>query len=345
MPFLPVSDDDRILGVASVLAGRPVISVEQRMGGGNNRLFRVMTDQRPYALKEYPRRIGDARDRLGTEFRALQFLEKCAVGNVPKPIAADRAKGFALYEWIDGTQVADPTETDVDATLAFIMRVHECRHARGAAALPLASEACLSPMDIVEQIGRRFERLKGISQPEPRLAEFLFADYVPTAEAVETWSRREYSGLGWTFDRPISPAERSLSPSDFGFHNAIRRADGRLTFVDFEYFGWDDPAKLVADFLLHPGMRLTANCYERFRAGAIRIYEEKGAFATRLALVYPLFALRWCMILLNEFLPERWEARRRAGIHIDRNAATAGQLEKARERISAVRQYMMDHAQ
>jgi len=136
-----------------------------------------------------------------------------------------------------------------------------------------------------------------------------------------------------------------LSPSDFGFHNAIRGVDGRLTFVDFEYFGWDDPAKLVNDFLLHPGMRLSADCYERFRTGALEIYGEKGAFATRLALVYPLYGLRWCMILLNEFLPERWEARRRTGVHNDRDAATAGQLEKARQRISTVRQYMMDHAQ
>ncbi len=288
---------------------------------------------------------GDARDRLGAEFGALQFLEKCGIGNVPRPIAADRAKGFALYEWIDGTTVADPTEVDVDAALAFIARVHACRDAPGAATLPSASEACLSPMDIVEQVGRRFERLKDVARSEPRLAEFLFADYAPTAQAVEAWSRREYSVLGWTFDRPIDSGDRSLSPSDFGFHNAIRRADGRLTFVDFEYFGWDDPTKLVADFLLHPGMRLSAGCYERFRAGALRIYGEKGAFATRLALVYPLYGLRWCMILLNEFLPERWEARRRTGMHIDRNAATAGQLEKARQRISTVRQYMMDHAQ
>ena len=262
-----------------------------------------------------------------------------------RPIAADRTKGFALYEWIDGVAVADATEADIDAALAFIARLHECRDAPGASTLPLASEACLSPMDIVQQLHRRFEGLKDIARSEPRLAEFLSADYAPTAQAVEAWSRHGYEVLGWTFDRPLGPRDRSLSPSDFGFHNAIRRADGQLTFVDFEYFGWDDPAKLAADFLLHPGMRLSARHHERFRTGALRIYGEKGAFASRLALVYPLYGLRWCMILLNEFLPERWEARRRAGVHIDRDAATAGQLEKARQRISTVRQYMMDHAQ
>jgi thiamine kinase-like enzyme len=343
--FFPVVDD-RILEVATALTARSVSSVERCMGGGNNRLFRVLTaDNHSYALKEYPRRANDTRDRLGVEFAALQFLERCAITNVPKAIASDPAAGFALYEWIDGVAVSNATQADVDAALAFIARLHECRGVRGADDLPLASEACLSPIEIVAQVSRRFERLNEIAQSVPKLAEFFFNEYAPVAQAVEAWSRHGYEAYGWAFDRPIASDDRSLSPSDFGFHNAIRRADGQLVFIDFEYFGWDDPAKLAADFLLHPGMRLTTHQYERFRTGALKIFGEKGAFASRLALVYPLYGLRWCMILLNEFLPERWETRRGAGAHIDRNAATAGQLEKARQRILTVRQYIMDHAQ
>ena len=45
-----------------------------------------------------------------------------------------------------------------------------------------------------------------------------------------------------------------LSPSDFGFHNTIKSK--KLYFIDFEYFGLDDPVKLVIDFILHPGMKL-----------------------------------------------------------------------------------------
>ena len=48
-----------------------------------------------------------------------------------------------------------------------------------------------------------------------------------------------------------------LSPSDFGFHNAILKESGDLVFLDFEYFGRDDPVKLMADFIWHPGMKLS----------------------------------------------------------------------------------------
>jgi aminoglycoside phosphotransferase (APT) family kinase protein len=338
--------DERILDVARSLAAEPVVSLERQIGGSNNRLFRVgVANGRSYALKEYPWRAGDPRDRLAAEFGALQFLGRCGVSNVPRAIAADRERDFALYEWIEGEPVSQPDERNIDDAVEFIAKLHAIIKAAGAADLPMASEACLSAAEIVTQVGRRHERLKNVAQSEPRLAQFLADDFGQTAELAEAWSRQGYESRGWAFDAPIGIEQRSLSPSDFGFHNAIRRADGRLVFVDFEYFGWDDPAKLVADFLLHPGMRLSSQLYERFRTGALRVYDENGAFAARLALVYPLYGLRWCMILLNEFLPERWKARRRAGVHTDREAATAGQLEKARQRISTVRQYLMDHAQ
>src|SRR4029078_9542755 len=169
--------DDRILDIAAVLAAHPVRSVEQHLGCDNNRLFHVLgADNQSYALKEYPRRANDARDRLDAEFAAFQFLERCGFPNVPMAIAADRAEGFALYEWIDGTPVADVADGDVDGALAFIARLHESRGVNGAGDLALASEACLSPMEIVAQVGRRFDSLNEVARGEPKLAGFLSQD-------------------------------------------------------------------------------------------------------------------------------------------------------------------------
>lgn len=341
-----MTDDDRTFEVARALAGAPISSIERQAGGGNNRLFRVATTGgQIYAMKEYPLRSGDGRDRLGTEFNALRFMEQRGIRDVPKAFEADRNAGFALYEWIGGQPLTKATEADIDHALAFIARLHECRTAPGANDLPLASEACLSANEIIKQVDRRLERLREVALSDARLANFLSQEYAITAQAVETWARRGVKATGLDVDRSIEMADRSLSPSDFGFHNAIRRDNGQLIFVDFEYFGWDDPTKLVADFLLHPGMRLEPRQYERFRVRAESIYSNSGVFAAKLALVYPLYGLRWCMILLNEFMPERWEARRRAGLQMDRDIVLAGQLEKAKQKISTVRQYILDHAQ
>ena len=73
---------------------------------------------------------------------------------------------------------------------------------------------------------------------------------------------------GLDFAAELPQEWRSLVPSDFGFHNSLRRADGTLAFVDFEYFGWDDPVKLTADILLHPGQAARPPQRRRFRAAA-----------------------------------------------------------------------------
>ena len=127
-----------------------------------------------------------------------------------------------------------------------------------------------------------------------------------------------------------------MSPSDFGFHNALRTGDGNIAFVDFEYFGWDDPVKLVSDFLLHPGMKLTAKTSRHFAEGVAEIYADDPNYKTRLRLLYPLYAIRWSLIVLNEFLPAKWQQRRYAGEFDDRNSILSTQLAKARHFIKSV---------
>ena len=51
-------------------------------------------------------------------------------------------------------------------------------------------------------------------------------------------------------------------------------------------------------------------------------------FSGRLRRCLPLYVLRWSLILMNEFLPERWHERHQAGVASDHEAAKAVQIEK-----------------
>jgi hypothetical protein len=130
-------------------------------------------------------------------------------------------------------------------------------------------------------------------------------------------------------DAAVAPEHRTLSPSDFGFHNALRRPDGRLVFVDFEYFGWDDPVKLVCDFLWHPGMTLDETIGRRFADGARRIFAADPDFEPRLARNFALYGLRWSLIVLNDYLreaPPRPPQLDKARRLLARAAATQGRF-------------------
>ena len=100
-----------------------------------------------------------------------------------------------------------------------------------------------------------------------------------------------------------------FSPSDYGFHNAILKEHGNLVFLDFEYFGRDDPVKLIADFIWHPGMNLSRAQKIDWTKGAFGIFGNDPRLLKRFISAWPLHGMRWALIILNEFLEDGWHKR------------------------------------
>lgn len=285
-----------IRAAAERLAGLPPTDIAAAGTGTNSRIFRVDTARGRFALKCYPAREGDARDRAGIEWRALAFLHAHDIGAVPQPLARDADGGYLLMEWIAGVPVTRHDEADVAAAADFIVAVFALSADPQARDFPPASEACLCAAEIVRQIEARLAALA----PESRIAQFVASNLVPAFEP-----RRHACLADPAAQVPLAPALRRLIPADFGFHNALRTADGRLRYFDFDYFGWDDPVKLAADFILHPAMMLTDGEKKLFAARLRAALPDDIDFATRLVRTLPLYAIRWALILLNPFRVDR----------------------------------------
>jgi hypothetical protein len=101
--------------------------------------------------------------------------------------------------------------------------------------------------------------------------------------------------------------------------------------VDFEYSGWDDPAKSIADFANQPDMLLDAQLGDLFRDHALSLFPDPDSLAVRLALLTPLYQVKWACICLNEFLPAGSARRAFTGLKTDEGLTRlAGHLERAR---------------
>jgi len=321
--------------VARALVGSAVELNLIQTGGRNSRIWRVRNGERTFALKQYPPRTDDPRDRLSTEIGALRLMERNRIEVVPRVLGVDADRGYALLSWIEGRDVATVEDHDIEAAVEFLAAIHALRATDWAASQPLASEACLSGAEIERQIGARQARLGSLAD-EPELFEFTEYSFRPAAAEAGREARAGLARAGLDFGRELPQEWRSLVPSDFGFHNSMRRSDGSLAFVDFEYFGWDDPVKLTADVLLHPGQVLLPRQLRRFRQAALRLYGGDRGFADRLRAYLPLFGLRWVLILLNEFIPDRWQRRVLAGDAGSWSDAKARQLSRAREFLAAL---------
>lgn len=328
--------------VARGLTGAAVEVSRLATGGRNSRIWRVRSGEREFALKQYPPRQDDPRDRLSTEVGALQLMERYRIDTVPRVIGIDSARGYALLSWIEGGNVLAVENVDIDAAVTFLTAIHALRDTPWAAEQPLAAEACLCGGEIERQIERRVARLRDGASDDHKLVEFLDVSIGPRFGSWRGRARELAVAAGLDFTAELPQEWRSLVPSDFGFHNSLRRSDGSLAFVDFEYFGWDDPVKLTADILLHPGRTLPTAQRRRFRQRALTLFGDDPAFAVRLAAFEPLFGLRWALILLNEFIPERWRQRVLAGDTSSWDEAKARQLTRAQDFLTSLPEKLED---
>lgn len=324
-------------GVARALVGSAV-ELDRVIGGGrNSRIWRVQSNAGVFALKQYPPRDNDTRDRLSTEVGALRLLERHRIDMVPRVVGVDDQRGYALLSWIEGGGVVDIGDDDVDSAVQFLAAIHALRKTPCASAQPLAAEACLSGREILRQVSERLTRLRDVTPPDGELIDFLEHSFAPQFANWSASARSRAADAGLDFEGELPQEWRSLVPSDFGFHNSLRRRDGSLAFVDFEYFGWDDPVKMTADILLHPGRTLPGAQRARFRQAATRLYGgDDPAFAQRLSAYLPLFGCRWALIMLNEFIPALWRRRSLAGEAGSWSEAKIRQLGRAREFLKAL---------
>jgi len=267
-----------------------ILAVTAAGAGANSRVYRVATRAGPVALKTYPDRTGDSRRRAETEWVALSLMQEIGLNAVPAPIARDSEARAIVLEWIDGEPVDRHSAGDLRAAVDFITALFKASTERPLTA-PLASEACLS----VAEIEARRHAL--IAHPD--LDRFFAESFDPVLTAARVEALRDEIDPS----APLAPEKRRLTPSDFGFHNALREASGRLRFIDFDYFGWDDPAKFATDLLLHPAVTFSDEDAAEIVASLAAVSDP--GFTERLRNRYRLFALRWALILLNVMRADR----------------------------------------
>ncbi|AXR64976.1 phosphotransferase [Leptospira mayottensis] len=270
---------------------------------GNSRVYRVNSNDQSYVLKIYPDLQLDPRERLETEYRSCSVLHQFNLA-VPKPIRKDDMLNWGLYLWIEGKEVDERQDDLILQLLEFIKKLKEIKDKIPEKTFGYASESCLSGAELESQIQRRLTSLQHLNNSE--LNQFLIYELQPT---LNFFLERTKSFYKEDFFKKLEKQYLILSPSDFGFHNSKLGLNEILYIYDLEYFGWDDPVKLISDFLWHPGMNLTENVKVLWLKNSIKIFDQDSGIENRFSMYFPLYGIRWCLILLNEFLKMKLENR------------------------------------
>lgn len=315
------------------ISSSAVVDFSRISGGGNNRLFKVVTENHDkFLVKEY---FPDDRKRLQREYGALEFLHGSGFGDVPTPYFADEGQNYAIYSFEEG-ETAEPksfTNSEVENVVGFLNKLQNIKPEGGikdrfSDAL-FASRSLDEYADTVLFKFGKFEESLKIGEIHPKIAKLV--DEYPLSEIVRgTIGRlRNNSSTGKLF-KPIKDEDVRLSPVDFGPHNMIMRKNGEPCFIDFEYFGWDDPVKIVANFLTHEGSKGIPHAQKLHLLDEFKKHSPLLRRVTeRVDTAIQLAALDWVSILSWGIAPDRVASKK----FLDANLNTEDYLDKQIDKI------------
>lgn len=285
----------------------PIISLTPYFNGRNNRTYRLKTSNELFVVKQYLKQEGDKRDRLYTEFAFLSYAYQVAPEFVAKPYCQDPSTGMALYEFIDGLPLKanELVKEDVDQAITFFCALNTTHARARAIPLPMASEACFTIQAHFDLITSRIKQLETIVpiSAEDQAAMQLIKKLGQTWQLLIEKLSHEARVVGIDLLETLDMSQRCISPSDFGYHNALKLADGRVKFLDFEYAGWDDPAKMTGDFFAQLAVPVPDDYFNEFVRATMQPFSQSNLLAQRAQLLKHVYKVKWCCIALNIFLP------------------------------------------
>lgn len=319
------------------------ISLSPMNGGGNNRIYQVEADTGKYALKVYFNHEKDTRDRLGSEWKFLNYAWDNGIRNIPKPIACSTEDNLGLYSFIEGEHIRgrEIRNEYIKQAVYFVESLNSFSAMKKKGEIPLASEACLSINEHIQTVERRVNRLlnipktaKGDEDAQGFIINCLLLEWNRLrADIFDLYKQEEFSDI----NTKITLAEQCITPSDFGFHNALIDKKGTIFFIDFEYAGLDNPAKLICDFFNQVAVPVPLKHVDDFKAVFVQSNDTTNALHLKVKILMPVYCIKWCCIILNDFLPV--DAARRQFAKTSENTLSQKQIQlaKAKAKLSTLR--------
>ena len=331
-PTSLIDEITKSLNVDNILDGLTEINVLK--GGKNNQTYKLdLRSGTSYVVKKYYKHPQDLRNRQNAEFIFSSYANKVAPNFVPNVIFYDAINGMTLFEYLKGYPIADKevTGSEVKRAIDFVnaLNVQACKGRE--TQLPNASEACFTikaHLDLIDS------RIYALNEALNKSKDQDASEYI--TELARYWDELKRSIFQYCansaiqLDLALPVEDRCISPSDFGFHNALKDSLGVTRFIDFEYAGWDDPAKLVGDFFAQLEVPVPEKFAEDFIESISHNFLAAEAFKIRAKLLLPVYKIKWCCIALNVYLPAHLSRRQFSNPLIDIVGLQTDQLSKAK---------------
>ncbi len=335
-------DDVFLTALKSTLKERLNFQLEnykEIKAGGNNKLFCLHSGTSKLLLKIY--NSHDDRQRLKREFQAYSFLNSNGFDCLPKAYFKDNEQNYGIYSFEIGKSkpANEVTKQDLDKMVSFIVSLQNIKQDTVNEKFLPGVMACFSFQDYLNNIYYRIDKFQSSIKKEglsEHVKQLLQDDYLKQINDLIQGVIKDYSQD--ELKTPIKQQNRRLSPVDFGPHNTIFKDDGKLIFVDFEYFGWDDPNRLTGDFVNHDQ---TLGISEEKKKYFLDKYQQlttiDDEIIQRLETVKKLIAIEWLTVYLSSLASDKIQIRKFADTDFNEEEYIRRQVTKYKLRLKSLK--------
>ena len=276
--------------------------------GKNSKIYKINTDKKKIILKSY---YGKKNLRIRKEFQFYKYLNQTNIDNVVTPIAFDFKNNLVALPYIVGNKIHKVQNKHIIQLSNFINKIN--RKNIYSRKIGLAVEGINNRKNHITICQNRINKLKLVDKKsaiKKELYLFLREKIIPTFKILK--NKINDKKILYQSKYKLYKKDMIISPSDFGFHNVVE-SKKKIFFFDFEYGGYDDPVKLICDFYCQPNQKVSIKQKEKFKKMIIKKYKNYKQLDYLISELLPIHHLKWCCIILNEFIPSKLSIRKHAG--------------------------------
>ena len=228
------------------------------------------------------------------ELIMIKYLDKFGIKFIPKLINYDLERNYLIYEYIDSIEIPLYKKAFLyEDTLKNVINKFTSQN------IPITFLAKESLIDTHKSYEEFYSRLK--KHMENNTSNIYYLNQIKKINKALDFLKSDFLNIKHS-------SSLIFSHADAGIHNCIYGKKNSLYLVDFEYAGLDSPVKLHIDYLIHPrnviytdkSFKWTEFFYE---------YLISKEDLKNIHIYNSFFALKWSLIVLNEFLSENWKYR------------------------------------
>lgn len=275
------------------------ITEQKAMKGGiNNGVIRIKDENnKKYALKIYRNMKGkNRRDTMHCEITFLKYLEKLKIANTTKVLIRDENNRIALLKWIDGEKPMNLSNDNILQISDFLKNINN--EERIEKKIQYAAEPLITLHSFTNNIQDKLKQLE-IIMPETELEKIISSWIKSTLMPNILLQLNHLENVSYNTCWNTTDMGKYLTPSDVGIHNTILNGKD-MFFIDFEYAGYDDISKTLADWTLQPEYLFTKKQTELL-LDTLTAWTKCKAWIDRYYHIRKIISLKWVIIMLRGY--------------------------------------------